>query len=164
MRRFLTAAVVFYSFVLIKTNIAGLPVRIPTHFKMAGEANGWGSPNMLWVTLLLQVVTCSALLTAPVLSRRFPGLAHVGSRRLSDFSPAQQERILPLLTQWMEYLSVLMSLLFAFLLNEIIGAASSSNPHISIGWAIAAFLGGNAAILIYYMRRINAVTKGVVAD
>jgi uncharacterized membrane protein len=163
MGRFLTAALALYSFILIKTNIASLPARIPTHFNAAGEANGWGSPNTLWFTLLIQVVTCGVILTVPFLGRRFPGLVHVGFRKLSDFTPEQQKRIMPLLKQMGDYMSVVMSLLFAFLIYEMIRAASSSDPRISIGWTLVVFLGSNATILIYFMRRINGFTRQDVA-
>jgi uncharacterized membrane protein len=156
MQRLVTLGLAFYSFFLIKTNIPRLPARIPTHFNAAGEADGWGSPDNLWLFLVVQVLTCGLFLAMPLLGRRFPGSVNLGTRRLSDFTPAQRKRIMPLLTDMMGYVSVLLSLLFLILLRESIRAASSSHPHFSPWWELGVFLAGTVATLIYYLRRINA--------
>jgi uncharacterized membrane protein len=145
-----------YSFFLINTNIARLPARIPTHFNAAGEANGWGSPDTLWIILLVQVLTCGLVLAIPLLGRRFPGSVNLGTRKLSGFTPAQQERIVPLFSDMMGYMSVLLGLLFSILLRKTIQAASSPHPHLSLWWELGLFLAGTAVTLIYYLRRINA--------
>jgi len=62
MQRLIALGLAFYSFFLIKTNMPRLPERIPTHFNAAGEANGWGSPDSLWVLLVLQVLVCGLFL------------------------------------------------------------------------------------------------------
>ena len=156
MQRLITFGLAFYSLFLIKTNIPRLPARIPTHFNAAGEADGWGSPDTLWFLLLVQVLTGGLFLVVPLLARRFPGTVNVGFRKLSDFAPAQRERIMPFLTDMMGYMSVLLSLLFCILLRETIHAASSSHPHFAPWWEFGLFLAGTAATLIYYLRRINA--------
>jgi uncharacterized membrane protein len=115
MRQLITLGLAFYSFFLIKMNIPRLPARIPTHFNAAGEADGWGSPDTLWFLLVAQVLTCGLFLVAPLLGRRFPGAVNLGFRKLSDFTPAQRERIMPFLTDMMGYMSVLLSLLFCIL-------------------------------------------------
>ena len=33
-----------------------LPVRIPTHFNLAGQADGWGSPGALWMVPVVATV------------------------------------------------------------------------------------------------------------
>jgi uncharacterized membrane protein len=161
MQRFITFGLALYSFFLIKTNIPCLPARIPTHFNAAGEADGWGSPDTLWILLVVQVLICGFFLAVPLLGRRFPGSVNVGTRRLSDFTPAQQERIMPLLSDMMGYMSVLLGLLFSVLLRETIHAASSSHPHLSPWWELGLFLAGTAATLIYYFSRIFAVAHEV---
>lgn len=162
MGRLITAALAVYSFLLIRTSIARLPARIPTHFNAAGEPNAWGSPNILWTLLLIQVATCGVLLLMPLLTRRFPGMVHLGWRNLNDFSTTQQQRILPLLTAMMEYLTVPLAFLFTVLVHQMIAAASSPHPRLSIWWALALFISGTAAILIYYMRRINVAADGAL--
>ena len=158
MKRLVTFGLALYSFFLIKTNIPHLPPHIPTHFDAAGEANGWGRPHTLWFLLLVQVLICGLLLAVPFLGRRFPGMVNLGSRTLSDFTPAQRERIMPWLTDMMEYMSVLVGILFSILLRQTIRAALSSHPHFSRWW-IGAFLIGVAAIVIYYLPRIFAAAN-----
>jgi uncharacterized membrane protein len=159
MHPLITVCLAFYSFFLIKTNMPRLPARIPTHFNAAGEADGWGSPDALWVLLLVQVLTCSLFLAVPPLARRFPGTVNVGFRKLSDFTPAQRERIMPLLSDMMGYMSVLLSFLFSILLRETIHAALSSHPHISFWWEFGLFLAGTAVTIIYYLRRIFVIAN-----
>ena len=163
MHRLITLALAIYSFFLIKTNIPRLPARIPTHFNAAGEANGWGSPDTLWFMLLVQVLTCGLLLAMPLIGRRYPGSVNLGWRRLSDFGPEVRERIMPSFTNMMGTMSVLLGLLFSFLLHEIIQAASSSQPHFSPKWELGLFLAGMAVTLIYYLGRIYAVTSENIA-
>ena len=163
MHRLITLALAIYSFFLIKTNIPRLPARIPTHFNAAGEANGWGSPDTLWFLLLVQVLTCGLLLAVPLIGRRYPGSVNLGRRRLSDFGPEVRARIMPFFTDMMGTLSVLLGLLFSFLLHGIIQAASSSQPHFSPKWELGLFLGGTAVTLIYYLGRIYGVTREAMA-
>jgi uncharacterized membrane protein len=159
MQRLITLGLAFYSFFLIKTNIPRLPSRIPTHFNAAGEADGWGSPDNLWLLLVVQVLTCGLFLAMTLLGRRFPGTVNVGFRKLSDFTPAQRERIMPLLTDMMGYVSVLLSLLFLILVRGNIRAALSSHPHFSPWWELGVLLASTVATLIYYSRRIFAVAR-----
>jgi uncharacterized membrane protein len=159
MQRLVTSGLAFYSFLLIKANIPRLPARIPTHFNAAGEADGWGSPDTLWVLLLVQVLTCGLFLMVPLLARHFPGTVNVGFQTLSDFTPAQRERIMPFLTDMMGYISVMLGLFFCTLLREAIHAAFSSHPHISLWWKLGLFLAGTAVTVIYYLRRIFAVAN-----
>jgi uncharacterized membrane protein len=156
MHRLITLGLALYSFFLIKTNIPRLPARIPTHFDVAGEANAWGSPDILWFLFLIQVLVCGLMLAMPLVGRRFPGTVHLGTRNLSDFTPELQEQIMPLFTRMMEWMSVLLGLLFSSLLYEIIQTSASAHPHIP-KWELGAFLGGTVVILIYYLSRINAL-------
>jgi uncharacterized membrane protein len=159
MQRLITLGLALYSFFLIETNMPRLPARIPTHFNAAGEADGWISPDTLWVLLLLQALTCGFFLVVPLLARRFPATVNVGFRKLSDFTPVQRERIMPLLTDMMGYMSLLSGLFFCTLLRDIIHAASSSHPHISLWWELGPFLAGTAVTVIYYLRRIFGVAN-----
>ena len=159
MHRLITLGLAIYSFFLIKVNIPRLPARIPTHFNAAGQADGWGSPDSLWFLLLAQVFTGGLFLVIPLLGQRFPESVHLGSRNLSDFTPTQRERIMPLLTDMMGYVSILLTLLFCILLREAIQAASSSHPHFSPKWELGVFFAAIAATLIFYLVRIFAVAN-----
>jgi cytosine/uracil/thiamine/allantoin permease len=66
---------------------------------------------------------------------------------------------MPLFSDMMGYMSVLLGLLFSVLLRETIHAASSSHPHFSPWWELGVFLAGTAATLIYYLVRIFAVAN-----
>ena len=106
------------------------------------------------------MLVCGFLLAMPLIGARYPGSVHLGRRRLSDFGPAVRERVAPLFTKMMGTMSVLTGLLLSFLLHEIIQAASSSQPHLSSPkWELGLFLAGVAVTLIYYLRRIYAVTS-----
>ena len=156
MQRLIALGLAFYSFFLIKTNMPRLPERIPTHFNAAGEANGWGSPDSLWVLLVLQVLVCGLFLGVPLLSRRYPDSVNLGTRKLSDLTPAQRERVMPIFSDMMGYMSILFGLLFSVLLRGNIHAALSSHPRLSPWWGLCVFLAGLVATFIYYVRRINA--------
>ena len=97
MLQLISIVMVVYSYFLIQTSIPKLPRFIPTHFNAAGVADGWGSPETLWILLGAQALTCAVFLAVPYIGLRHPGSVHFGSRRLSDFPPAQRERMLPML-------------------------------------------------------------------
>ena len=153
MQRLIAIALAFYSFFLIATNLHRMPARIPTHFNLTGEADGWGSPDTLWVVLLIQVLICGLFLVVPLLAQRFPELVNVGSVKVSDLTPGQRERIMPLFTDMMGYMSILLGLLFSFLLRENIHAAFSSHPRAAL-WPLAVFIVGTVVTLAYYLHRI----------
>lgn len=155
MTKFVAAALAVYSFFLIQTSISHLPARIPVHFNAAGQPNGWGSPGTLWVLLVFQVLVSGFMLFMPGWSRKFPGAVHFGTRRLSDFTPEQRERVWPLLDQMAGWMSVATGLFFVFLIRESVRAAESSNPQFHSGWAPLMFGGGMAGLVIYYVWRIN---------
>jgi hypothetical protein len=61
-------------------------------------------------------------------------------------------------------MSVLLSLLFSALLLKTIRAASSSHLHFDPRWELGFFLAGIAVNIIYYSRRIFAVTGSAAAS
>jgi len=154
----------YYSYVLIRTNLPRLPTRIPTHFNSAGEPNGWSSPDTLWMLLVVQVVTSALLLVIPLLGHRFPQTVNLGWRKLSDYTPEQRERIMPLLQDMMGYMSLLFSLFFTFLIAEFIRVALSPHPRFQMAWPIGLLLAGNAVVVICYLRRINRAAAPTPSD
>jgi uncharacterized membrane protein len=159
MLRLISLVLMFYSYFLIRTRLSNLPPCIPTHFDAAGNANGWGSPNTLWFLLIAQVVTGVVFLFVPYMGRRFPGIVNLGTRRLSDYTPAQQARILPLLHDMMAYMSILMNLFFVFMLQGVIHAATQSHPQLPAAWPLGLLLGSSLFITLYYLRRITRTAK-----
>src|SRR5271169_3178191 len=136
MLQLISLVMLAYSYFLIQTNLPNLPARMPTHFNAAGMADGWGSPDVLWVVLGAQALTCAVFLLVPFLGQRFPGAVHFGSRRLSDFSPAQRVRLVPLLNDMAGYMSIVMNLFFVLMLRQIIQAAAQPIPRIHMFWLL----------------------------
>jgi len=157
MQRAITLALAVYSFVLIRTNLPHLPERIPMHFNRLGEPDRWDSPHSLWMMLAVQVAVSGLILAVPLLGRHFPGMVNLGWRRLSDYTPEQRERILPLLVDWLGYMSMLIGLLFVFLIRQIIQAALSPSPRIRIGWPVGLFIASTIVLVIHYLGRIKRV-------
>lgn len=159
MQKIVAAALAIYSAFLIETSIPNLPRRIPVHFNGAGQPNGWGSPNTLWVLLAFQVLLAVIMLSISFWSRRFPGSVNLGTRKLSDCTPEQRERILPLLDRMAGWFSVFSSLFFVDLISEAIRAAGSPHPQFHVGWTVVPFLVGMVGIALYYVWRINQVAR-----
>jgi uncharacterized membrane protein len=153
-----------YSFFLIQTTLPRLPKCIPTHFNAAGVADGWGSPDMLWMLLGAQALTCVVFLGMPYLTRIFPGAVHFGPRKLKDFPPAQQGRMLSMLNDMGAYMGIVMNVFFVLMLLEITRAASQPNPRIHPLLPMAIFIGGTIGIMLYYTRIFIRVAKGEDVD
>jgi len=160
MLQLISLVMLAYSYFLIQTNLPNLPARMPTHFNAAGVADGWGSPDVLWVLLGAQALTCTVFLLVPFLGQRFPGAVHFGSRRLNDFPPAQRERVLPLLNEMAGYLSVVMNLFFVLMLHEMIQAATQPIPHLHLLFPLVLLFGGMIGITLYYLAKVNRIVKG----
>lgn len=162
MPKLISLALVFYSYFLIHTNISNLPQLIPTHFNAAGEADGWGSPSTLWILLGVQILTSVVFLCVPYLGQRFPQFVNLGLRKLSDYSPEQRLRILPLLHDMMGYMSIVTNLYFAFTLHCLIQAAGQPHPHLPVALPLGLLLGATLGLTFYYLRRIGQVAKETV--
>lgn len=108
-----------------------LPQRIPTHFDMAGNPNGWGPPNTL---LLLPIVATGAYLLITVvagISTSFNYPVRITAQNL-PFIQEQTRNMASLI-------KVQMIGLFAYIQSAIIEAARSSAFHLS-GLMIPVFM------------------------
>jgi hypothetical protein len=159
MLQLISLVMVTYSYFLIQTSIPKLPLRIPTHYNAAGVADGWGNPEMLWVLLGAQALTCVVFLAVPYLGLRSPDKVHFGSRRLSDFSPAQQERLLPILNELGGSMSVVTNMFFVFMLRQVIQQATEPIPHLHTSLPLVLLVGGTIGVMIYYFRKFNLVAN-----
>ena len=155
MTKFVAAVLALYSCILIETSLPHLPSRIPVHFNLAGQPDGWGSPHTLWVLLGSQVLIAGLLLSMSIWGRRFPQAVHLGTRRLSDFTPAQRQRVWPLLDQMAGWMSVAAGLFFVDIIRESIRAAESSRPRFHQAGAPLVFVVVMVGLALYYMWRIN---------
>lgn len=157
--RVISGGACLYSLILTGANISSLPSRIPTHFNASGRANGWGPPNTLWFLTTIQILVCAGFWLMGIVGRHFPGAVHLGSKKLSDFTIAQQGRASPLLNEMAAVLSVPFSLLMSYVIYEIIRVAASPSRQISVGWVVASFVVGSGAIALHYIRQVNSITK-----
>ena len=159
MLQLVSALLVAYSYFQIRTNLPHLPARIPTHFNGSGAADGWGSPDTLWFLLGVQVLTWGVFVVVPYLGQRFPGMVHLGTRRLSDYSPAQRARILPLLNDMTGCMCIVMNLFFVWMLKGMINAAKQPIPHIQVFGPLALLIGGMLGITLYYLARFRRAAQ-----
>ena len=164
MLRLVSLVMLIYSFFLIETTLPKLPRSIPTHFNAAGVADGWGSPDTLWFLLGAQALTCVIFLIVPFLGQLSPGAVHFGSRKLSDFPPAQRVRLLTMLNDMAAYMNILVNVFFVLMLLDILRAAADPNPHLHPLFPMVLLMGGMAGILIYYTRLSYRAAKGQVDE
>ncbi len=99
-----------------------LPDRIPTHFDMAGNPNGWGSPAML---LLLPVVAGSLYLVMTVVAR-FPTAFNYPVRVTRETLPRLQSLTLDMIA----WLKAELACLFTVLQWWMIEAARSGQGRL----------------------------------
>ncbi len=128
-----------------------LPDRIPTHFDMAGNANGWGSPAML---LLLPVVAVGVYLTITVVAR-FPVAFHYPVR----VAPANLPRVQDLTLDMVTWLKSELACLFAALQWWMIQAARSGDGRLPV-WLVPGFLVVIFATIGWYLVAVIREANG----
>ena len=99
MTRLLAAALLLSSAYETYRALPSLAAQMSRHTAFALSAT-------IWITFALEVFLCAAFLLTPWCVRVAPGLIHFGSRRLSDYTPAQLERVLPVVRRMMGALCV----------------------------------------------------------
>ena len=135
-----------------------LPARIPTSFDFQGRPTAGSSPDTLWLMLGIQIAVTALILSVPAIGRRVPQWVSLGWKRLSDFPPATQKRILPVLEEMCGWMAVLFSLFFTLLIRELIGAALNPGESPSV-WPVWLFLAGTGVVTLYYLRRFSRVGR-----
>jgi uncharacterized membrane protein len=99
-----------------------LPERMPTHFDVAGNPNGWGSPSGI---ILIPIIASGVYLLMSVVAR-FPASFNYPVRVTPQTLPRLQAITLDMIT----WIKAEMACLFAALQWAIIQAARSSNGQI----------------------------------
>lgn len=158
MLQFISIALTIYSFFMVRSIVPTLPARIPMHFNAAGFANGWGSPQGLWLLFGAQALCCAIFLLIPFLGQLMPGAMHFGRRRLSDCPESQRPQVLLVLNRIAGWMNVVMNLLFADLLRQVIAAARETTPQIHPILPLVLSMGCMAGILIYFAARMRALS------
>ena len=159
MLQLISLVLLMFSFFIIQTSLPTLPKYVPTHFNAEGVANAWGSPDIFWVLLGAQALTCVLFLVIPYLGQLSPGAIHVGRRRLNDFPPSQRAHILSLLSDMAAYMNIVMSLFFVLMLVQIIRVAAQPIPRIHPLFPMVLLIGGTFGILFYYTVQFYRVAK-----
>jgi len=126
----LTAALAVYSYFEIGTSLPLLSAQVMTRRGATVPVSQVLSLG-LHITWFLQVFIAALLLAAPYIA---PETIHFGSWRLSRYSPAQQERILPLVRELTAILALLVSSYFAARIYLEIHDAGAHGPVLPADW------------------------------
>lgn len=108
-----------------------------------------------WISLFVEVLLTGLLLITPWLGRAFPAAIHFGWRHLSDYTPRQRERIMPLLTRMAGLMSASFNAFSGFGIHQRIQAALVDPRHPPNLWWIAGALVSIGAIGYYYVQRFD---------
>jgi uncharacterized membrane protein len=157
--QFIPIALAVYSYFVVRTNLPTLPQRIPMHFNAAGFADGWGSPDSLWILFGAQALCCAIFLLIPYLGQIIPGAIHFGSKRLSDYPEEQRPQMLAMLNDMAACMNIVMNLFFVILLRQVIHAATQAYPQIHPVLPLI-FMGvGMVSVLVYFGFRFYSAGK-----
>ncbi len=126
----LTAALAVYSYFEIKTRLPLLTAHFTTHSGAIVPASQVLSLGV-HISWFLQVFLAAVLLGAPYIA---PQSIHFGSWRLSRFSPAQQQRVLPLVRELTGLLALLVSCYFSARIYLEIHDADAHGPMLPGDW------------------------------
>ena len=126
----LTAALAVYSYFEIKTGLPLLSAQVMTHRGATAPVSHVLSLG-LYITWFLQLFLAAFLLAAPYIA---PQSIHFGSWRLSRYSPAQQQRILPLVRELAGILALLTSSYFSARIYFEIHDAAAHGPLLPGDW------------------------------
>ncbi len=96
---------------------------------------------------------------------------HFGSRTLANYTPAQMERIMPLLRDMIALMGFLFALYFAVNVHSLVRQSLSSVPREVVRaivpldpWLIVGLLAGQGATVFYYLRRFDAAASSETPD
>jgi uncharacterized membrane protein len=162
MLRLISIVLLIYSFFVIQTSIPTLPSRIPTHFNAEGVANGWGSPDTLWILFGAQALVSLVFLTIPLLSQIIPGAIHFGTRRLSDFPPDKQPQMISMLNDMAACMSIVINVFFVFFVTDMVRAVAQPIPHLHPVMPLVLLFAGMFAVLFYYGARFYRAANDVI--
>jgi uncharacterized membrane protein len=109
-----------------------LPQRIPTHFNVAGQADGWGSPSALW---LLPAVAVGLYVLISVVAS-FPAAFNYPVR----VTAASRARLEGLTLRMISWIKVELAGLFLFIQWSIIQSVRMGHGALSV-WIVPVFLG-----------------------
>lgn len=141
-----------------------LPDEIPTHFNLAGEADGWGGKGMLIGLLVIYIHTILLLFVlnyfliirtdSPQDGLQFINIPTVKFDELTD---RQVERVRGLTARMMAVLNLMTSIMFALIHIGIIRSALGRQE--GLGWGAAFIILAIFVLLAYYTWKIIREAK-----
>lgn len=146
--RVLTVLPLLHSYFDIKRSLPRLAALHSSSAQVLGKT--------LWFLLVIQIMGSGIFLALPYLGRSSPELIHFGWRKLSDYSPKQRDRIMPLLGNMAGWMGIVFSSYFATRIHLLIGQALSAPLRTPAWWPEATLGVAEAAIILYYLRRFDA--------
>ena len=132
---------VIFGVVLVLLGWSGLPQTIPTHFDAAGNADGWGPKEMIWILPSISVV----LITSMLFLIRFPWISNTPVKITEENAEHQYGLIVRLLS----LLACVVSLLFLALVNDTISIAGGGVSLLG-SWFMPAFIIPIVCTLLWY--------------
>lgn len=154
------AILICYTALVIQHAMPDLPEQIPLRFNLQGMPTGSGDPGTLWLLVAAQALISGLILAIPFIARRAPQWVSLGKKCLSDFSPVERNRILPLLEGVCGWTAVGFALFFTILCRQLIRAAQGPGMSPSF-WPIPVFLVGLIGVVSYYTWRFVQVTRSL---
>ena len=91
MTRLAAAGLILYSYFEIRRALPLLASSAPSH-----NVN-FAVSTLLWTSFGVEVLLYTSLVLVPLIGRAYPGYVHFGARRLSDYTPSQLDRVMPVL-------------------------------------------------------------------
>lgn len=143
MFRLLAVVALLYSYFQIKT---GLP-------QVAGRRPGL--EVTVWISLWIEVLITVILLAVPWIARSFPECVHFGWRRLSDYTPTQRNRIIPLLKGMVGLMALAANLFLGFDIHQHLTLARYGRVAVPSPQSLVGLLVCQAIIVWYYLGRFE---------
>lgn len=131
-----------FGFILVIWRWGTLPNSIPIHFNAKGDADGFGSKWMIWLSPMISVVMVPLMLWL----RRFPWLSNVPIRITEENAEYQYGLIVRLLS----VLACFVSLLLLVLVYDTISIAGGGTSLLG-WWFMPIFLTGLIGPIIWYL-------------
>ncbi len=132
-----------------------LPAKIPTHFNAAGQADGWGTPGMLWLLPIIAGIIF-ALMTAVA---RYPGAFHFPGRT----HPAARMQMEAMALSMIGWLKAEVMGLFAWVQGQTLRLARSGEGTLPFLFlpAVLVVVFGTIAWHVAAMRRLGRGNRAI---
>ena len=114
------ASGLLYGVWVLASHYAGLPERVPTHFGLAGEPDGYGSKSISWVVILIGALLYAGL----TVMNRFPHTFNY----LFAITEVNYERQYRMARRFVRILKAEMTWTFGWIERGIVGLPAGDSP------------------------------------